>query len=111
MPRRDIDDFEAFEPDALAERQHQREEAIATAQKATQLDEEERAAKQKRVDDLSAKANESALIAEYRAAGIEPYRSPGGMLVSLAMLRKLGWTIGEIDGKPALMKPKESAHD
>lgn len=114
MPgRRDIDDMDSFfEADEAAERQRQHDEAraesIAAAEAAAQQEEAEREARRKSAAELSARASEAAALAEYCAAGVEPFRSPNGMLTSLPLLRKLGWTIQEIDGKPTLVKPKEA---
>ena len=62
--------------------------------------------RRQRAREFLADTNERARLAEYRRAGVEP---PTGMRCSLSFLRSLGWTIEEINGKPTLMKPKETA--
>ena len=56
-----------------------------------------------------AAANEKMLLDEYRAAGVDPVPSDDGSIVSLPMLRSLGWTISEIGGERVLVAPKGSA--
>lgn len=51
-----------------------------------------------------AETAQRALEAEYRAAGLEPVVS-NGVTVSLAMLRRAGWTVEEVGGRPTLVAP------
>lgn len=53
----------------------------------------------------AAKRSEALALREYRAAGLEPVRSSDGMIISLSMLRSIGWIVEEVDGHPALIAP------
>jgi hypothetical protein len=86
---------------------HNRMEAAGAADRAAQQARNERAAEH------TERANKLALIDEYRAAGLWPgaafgssFTADGTPAVSLSLLLKLGWTIGEVDGAKTLIQPR-----
>lgn len=99
--RADLDD-NLFEHEDAVEKQHRRAEIVETARQRAVLYDEQEAILRRRARETAIKTNERAILAEYAAAGVEPRE---GILVSLPMLRKLGWRIVDIDGVKSLMAP------
>lgn len=101
--RRDIHDEESiFTYEEQAARRAERAHKFAEGLEQERVEEERRAAARARVIELSLKINRRQVLAEYTAAGVEPL--PGSS-ASLSLLRSLGWTVQEIEGKPTLVKP------
>jgi hypothetical protein len=99
-----VQDF--FDVDEVAERRIRIESARAEHE-AFEKHEAELAAERKETARLfSLGANERIRLCEYDAHGVEPPILNGvPTKSSLPLLLSIGWTIGEVDGKQALIQP------
>lgn len=111
MPlRRDIDDMDDDLLDQAAARDRRRERDEAAERRAEQqavLDDQDAKAKA-RAAEFVRSANDSALLGEYRHAGVEPLKvNPGGLpTCSLSLLLREGWTIHQMEnGEKKLVAP------
>ena len=88
-----------------------RKERIAAAeeQNAVRLRQDAEAAAKRQIeaDKLTARANESFLLHEYRSYGIDPpFVDLGGMpTVSLALLLDMGWRVEQVGRESTLVRP------
>lgn len=105
IPRRDIDDLDdsLFDQDEAKRRREQRQADRARAiEQGQQLDEQDRILRE-RAKAAFVNNSEKLIRAEYRHHDIEPRP---GVLVSLATLLSLGWTIHQVEnGKKVLVAP------
>lgn len=102
-PRRDPDDLDnLFDQDEAKRRREQRAvDRTLAAERAVMLDKQDQILRE-RARAAFVGTSEAMILAEYRAAGVEP---PGKTLVSLGTLRSIGWTIEEISGVRMLVAP------
>lgn len=102
-PRRDIDDIDTlFDQEETQRRQAERVSMITAGEVRLRQEAERDAAAKKRTVAFMAETNQNMILAQYRAAGVEP---PSKTLVSLTMLFSLGWRIEEVDGVKTLVAP------
>lgn len=109
---------EPFEPEDFFDQQEARQrrqnmdELIAENAKMAELEAEAQAKR----DAVTAAKNRATgirmLIRDYHAAGVEPLKvnEAGEPLVSLAMLKKIGWTIEESPHGNTLVAPAHNHH-
>ncbi len=110
-PRRDIDDLDEnlLDRDEAADRRRERAEMIAAAEARANREAEVDAAANARVKDFTVETNRQMIVAEYRAAGLTP--PSGNFVVSLTLLRKLGWTVEDGPGGARLIKQADRGGD
>ncbi len=71
------------------------------------LEGDERIKRQQADAPMVQKRNNDARIAEYVGAGLKPPEPHGGIVVSLSMMLKMGFTIEEIAGERVLVSPRK----
>lgn len=105
--RRDLDDEDLLDRGLIEAGKLDRAERLARAEQQAADRAAEDAALARRQREFDAETLGRALAGEYRAAGVEPLRvnEHGVPTCSLAMLRKMGWTIQEISGVKKLVAP------
>lgn len=89
---RDLDDLDdsLFDREEAARRKLEREAMIASGQERLRQEAARDAIVKAEAVEFTKETTRRAILAEYAAAGVEPRP---GTLVSLGMLRKLGWRI------------------
>jgi len=106
--RRDFDDDDLFDAGEAKRRREERAAMIARGEERARQEAIREAAAKQRATEFTKRANDSFLIREYRAAGVEPPNvdANGVPRVGLGLLLSMGWKIEDFgNGERALVAP------
>lgn len=100
------DDFDIFERAETDERRARAEAARKDHEAFEQYERDQAALRKIAADATTRRSNESALLGEYRRAGVQPPFTNGAGIptVSLSMLSRMGWKIEVLDGEMRLVR-------